>query len=47
MEKVFYKIPDESSKCCSMSEYFTGNNTKHACFMVSFFYDNDVIEHML
>ena len=37
MEQVFSNIPDESSKCCSMLEYFTGNQAKHACFIVSCF----------
>ena len=37
MVKVYYNITDECSKCCSMSEYFTGDQTKHTCFMVSCF----------
>ena len=35
MEQVFLNQPDKCSKCCSMSEYFTGNQAKHACFIVS------------
>ena len=31
MEVVFYNTQDECSNCCSMLEYFTGNQTKHAC----------------
>ena len=36
-EQVFYNIPDECSKHCCLLEYFTGNQTKHACFTVSRF----------
>ena len=37
MEQVFYNKPDECSKCCGMSECFTGNQTKHAYFIASRF----------
>ena len=36
MEVVFYNIKDECSKCCSMSEDFIGNQTRDACFIVSY-----------